>query len=317
MLKPGGALLFVEHGRAPEPGVARWQDRLDPLWRRVAGGCHLNRKIDDLISRQRLPDRRARERAAAGAAHPHLPLRGPRAARHDGRDTMTGTLRFIRWASLGLIVLLAVAVAVLQFRPGAGPAAENALAGTVSVGGPFHLIDDKGHAVTAADYRGRWMLVYFGYTNCPDDCPLTLQKMAVALKKLGPLADKVAPLFITVDPARDTAVRLASYLQNFDPRIVGLTGSDAQIATAAKAYRVYYSPAEHEKSGADIVGHSTFVYLMNPAGKFDALLPSDVDADTLGGHGESKTGAFARVIFYYAGMEEDYGSYHSRLPNWD
>lgn len=194
---------------------------------------------------------------------------------------MTRALRFIRWASLGLIVLLAIAVAVLQFRPRTGPAAENVLAGTVSIGGPFHLIDDKGHNVTAADYRGRWMLVYFGYTDCPDDCPLTLQKMAVALGKLGPLADKVAPLFITVDPARDTPARLASYVENFDPRIVGLTGSNQQIAAVAKAYRVYYSPAEHEKSGADILGHSTFVYLMNPAGKFDALLPSDVDADAL------------------------------------
>jgi protein SCO1/2 len=194
---------------------------------------------------------------------------------------MSRTLRFIRWTSLGLIVLLAIAVAVLQFRPGGGPATENALAGSVSIGGPFHLTDDKGHAVTAADYRGRWMLVYFGYTDCPDDCPLTLQKMAVALRKLGPLAEKVAPLFITVDPARDTPARLASYLGNFDPRIVGLTGNDAQIAAAAKAYRVYYAPAEHEKSGADIIGHSTFVYLMNPAGKFDALLPSDVDAEKL------------------------------------
>ncbi len=194
---------------------------------------------------------------------------------------MTRTLRFVRWASLGLIVLIAIAVGVLELRPTAEPGVENALAGSVSIGGPFHLTDDKGHAVTAADYRGRWMVVYFGYTDCPDDCPLTLQKMAVALRKLGPLAEKVAPLFITVDPARDTPVRLASYLGNFDPRIVGLTGSDAQIATAAKAYRVYYSPAEHEKSGADIVGHSTFVYLMNPAGKFDALLPSDVDAEKL------------------------------------
>ena len=122
---------------------------------------------------------------------------------------MTRALRFIRWTSLGVIVLLAIAVAVLHFRPGAGPAAENALAGGVSIGGPFHLTDERGHAVTAADYRGRWMLVYFGYTDCPDDCPLTLQKMAVALRTLGPLADKVAPLFITVDPARDTPARLA------------------------------------------------------------------------------------------------------------
>jgi protein SCO1/2 len=95
-------------------------------------------------------------------------------------------------------------------------------------------------------------------------------------------------LFITVDPARDTPARLASYLANFDTRIVGLTGNGEQIATTAKAYRVYYSPAEHEKSGADIVGHSTFIYLMNPTGKFDALLPIDVDADKLAGILQSK-----------------------------
>lgn len=200
---------------------------------------------------------------------------------------MIRTLRLVRWTALGLIVVLALGIAVLEFRPGGAPIAENASAGTasvpagVSIGGPFDLIDDKGHTVTDADYRGRWMLVFFGYTNCPDECPLTLQKMAAALKNLGPLADKVAPLFITVDPARDTPARLTSYLENFDPRIVGLTGSDEQIAAAAKAYRVYYSPAEHEKSGADIVGHSTFLYLMNPTGKFDALLPSDVDAEKL------------------------------------
>ena len=200
---------------------------------------------------------------------------------------MIGTLRFVRWAALGLIVLLAIGVAVLELRPGGEPVAEDASAGTVSVpagvsiGGPFHLVDDKGHTVTDADYRGRWMLVFFGYTNCPDECPLTLQKMAAALGKLGPLADKVAPLFVTVDPARDTPARLASYLENFDARIVGLTGTDEQIATAAKAYRVYYSPAEHEKSGADIVGHSTFLYLMDPAGRFDALLASDADAEKL------------------------------------
>ena len=80
---------------------------------------------------------------------------------------------------------------------------------------------------------------------------------------------------------RDTPARLASYLEDFDRRIVSLTGSDEQIAAVAKAYRVYYSPAEHERSGADVVSHSTFLYLMDPAGRFDALLPSDVDTDKL------------------------------------
>jgi cytochrome oxidase Cu insertion factor (SCO1/SenC/PrrC family) len=201
--------------------------------------------------------------------------------------SMTGTLRIVRWTALGLIVLLAAGIAALELRPRGVPATENVSAGTVGVpegvaiGGAFHLIDDKGRTVTDAGYRGRWMLVFFGYSNCPDECPLTLQKMATALATLGPLADKIAPLFITVDPERDTPARLTSYLANFDSRIVGLTGSDQQIAEVAKAYRVYYSPEEHEKSGADIVGHSTFLYLMDPKGRFDSLLPSDADADKL------------------------------------
>ena len=205
---------------------------------------------------------------------------------------MTGALRIIRWTTLGLIVLVVLAIAVLAFGFGGGigfapSASEDTAPGTVSVpagvaiGGPFHLTDDKGHTVTQADYRGRWMLVFFGYTNCPDECPLTLQKMTAAFGKLGPLADKIAPLFITVDPARDTSARLASYLANFDPRIIGLTGSETQVAEAARAYRVYYAPARHEESGADLVSHSTFLYLMDPTGKFSALLPSDVDADML------------------------------------
>jgi protein SCO1/2 len=204
-------------------------------------------------------------------------------------NTTIRRLHRVRWAALGLIVLLAIGLAVLEFRSGGEPATEDASAGTasisvpagVAIGDPFHLIDDKGRNVTDLEYRGRWMLVFFGYTNCPDECPLTLQKMAAALSNLGPLADQVAPLFITVDPARDTPARLASYLENFDLRIVRLTGSNEQIAAAAKAYRVYYAPAEHERSGTDLVSHSTFLYLMNPAGQFDALLPSDVDAEKL------------------------------------
>jgi cytochrome oxidase Cu insertion factor (SCO1/SenC/PrrC family) len=110
---------------------------------------------------------------------------------------------------------------------------------------------------------------------------LTLQKMANALSALGPLADRIAPLFVTVDPARDTPERLAEYLANFDTRIVGLTGSSEQIAAVAKAYRVYYSPAEHEQSGTDLVSHSTFLYLMNPSGKLDAPFAQDISADKL------------------------------------
>lgn len=208
---------------------------------------------------------------------------------------MIRTLRLIRWASIGGIAVLLLGIAVLKFapnlrhftEPASGGIASTASGDTVtipagvSIGGPFTLTDDKNHTVTDANYRGRWMLVFFGYTNCPDECPLTLQKMAKSLEDLGPLADRVAPLFITVDPARDTPDRLASYLENFDTRIIGLAGGDEQIAAIAKAYRVYYAPGQNEQSGTDLVSHSTFLYLMNPDGKLNALFSQDVTADKL------------------------------------
>jgi cytochrome oxidase Cu insertion factor (SCO1/SenC/PrrC family) len=207
--------------------------------------------------------------------------------------TTTRILRIIRWAAFGLIALIVLGIVFVEFGPGASlkrraqPVADNAPAGTVAVaggvstGGPFNLIDHNGRSVTDAAYRGRWMLVFFGYTDCPDECPLTLQKMATALNALGPLADRIVPLFITVDPARDTPDRLTAYLANFGSRIIGLTGNSEQIAAAAKVYRVYYSPAEHEQSGIDPVSHSTLLYLMNPSGKLDTLLRPDTGADQL------------------------------------
>ncbi|EFI53088.1 electron transport protein SCO1/SenC [Afipia sp. 1NLS2] len=208
---------------------------------------------------------------------------------------MIRTLRLIRWASIAGIAILLLGIAVLKFAPNLRhfnePASEKTASTAsgdavtvpagVPIGGPFTLRSDKNVTVTDADYRGRWMLVFFGYTNCPDECPLTLQKMATSLKDVGPLADRIAPLFITVDPARDTPDRLASYLENFDTRIVGLTGSDEQIAAVAKAYRVYYAPGQNEQSGTDLVSHSTFLYLMNPGGKLNALFSQDVTADKL------------------------------------
>jgi cytochrome oxidase Cu insertion factor (SCO1/SenC/PrrC family) len=207
--------------------------------------------------------------------------------------TTTRILRITRWIAFGLIALIALGIGFVEFGQRARLerrallVADNAPAGTVavrsgvSIGGPFDLIDHNGRLATDETYQGRWMLVFFGYTDCPDDCPLTLQKMATALDALGPLADQIAPLFITVDPARDTPDRLAGYLANFGSRIIGLTGDSEQIAAVAKAYRVYYSPAEHEQSGVDLVSHSTLLYLMNPRGELDELLRPDTDADEL------------------------------------
>lgn len=137
----------------------------------------------------------------------------------------------------------------------------------VELGGPFALTDQDGRARTDADFRGKYMLVFFGYTFCPDVCPTTLAVEAEALKQLGERAARIVPVFITVDPKRDTPEVLKSYLSAFGPEFVGLTGDEAAITNVTKAYRVFYQA--HAEEGANYtVDHSGVVYLMNPDGKF-------------------------------------------------
>ncbi len=136
------------------------------------------------------------------------------------------------------------------------------------IGGPFSLVDTSGKRVTDRDFRGKLMLVFFGYTHCPDVCPTELQTMAEVMEKLGPDADKVAPIFISVDPKRDTPGVLASYVKNFSPRITGLTGDQSEVASAAKAYRVYFRKAGDGTNGDYAVDHSAFVYLMDGEGNY-------------------------------------------------
>jgi protein SCO1/2 len=150
---------------------------------------------------------------------------------------------------------------------------------TPPIGGPFALVDDTGKPRTDADFRGRLMLIYFGYTHCPDACPTTLQDIADALAKLGPAADQVAPIFITIDPERDTVQYLKGYAEQFDAKFVALTGSPEQIATAAKSYRVYYRKATNQ---ADyLMDHSSIVYLMGRDGKFLTHFTPDTTPDQM------------------------------------
>ena len=138
----------------------------------------------------------------------------------------------------------------------------------VPIGGPFRLQDGTGRTVTEQEFRGRWMLVYFGYTHCPDACPTALQDMASAVDKLSaPERKQVQILFITVDPARDTPGVMRSYVSAFGPEVEGLTGSPGAIAQAAREYRVYY--ARHEEKGGDYsMDHSSIIYLMDKKGRF-------------------------------------------------
>ena len=167
------------------------------------------------------------------------------------------------YAIIGLLVtLMLLATGGYMFLAGSPPAA-------LTVGGPFTLIDGDGKTVTDRTWRGKYMLVYFGYTFCPDVCPTTLSAVADALDKLGSKADLIQPLFITVDPRRDTPPVVKQYAAAFGPRVIGLTGSPEQIAAAAKAYRVYY--AEHRTGpGPDeySMDHSSVLYLMGPDGRF-------------------------------------------------
>lgn len=141
------------------------------------------------------------------------------------------------------------------------------------IGGRFQLTDQLGQSVSDATYHGKYMLVFFGYSHCPDECPLTLQKMAAAMNALGPLAQHVAPIFITIDPARDTPPVLNSYLSKFGTDLIGLTGSNAQIASVAHEYAVAFNTNDLEASGTSVVSHSTYIYLMGPDGKFQNLFP--------------------------------------------
>ena len=121
--------------------------------------------------------------------------------------------------------------------------------GAALVGGPFSLVNTDGKSVTDRDFRGKLMLVFFGYAHCPDVCPTELQTMSAVMDKLGPEAAKVAPIFISVDPKRDTPEALSSYMKNFDSRIAGLTGNENDISNVAKAYRVYYRKAGDGSGG--------------------------------------------------------------------
>lgn len=193
-----------------------------------------------------------------------------------------------------LIALIAVVAAGLlafalvkgaRLLTGTEPSRTGAIVATseAGLGGAFTLTDSNGKAVTNADFRGRFMLIYFGYSFCPDICPTELQTLGRALDALGPRAARITPVFITVDPARDTPASLKPFVRAFHPRMVGLTGTPEQIAAVAKAFRVYYRLGQPSKPGANdyLVDHTSFFYLVGPDGGFRAVLRGGVDAPVI------------------------------------
>ena len=162
----------------------------------------------------------------------------------------------------GLVLCLAVILVVTDRAP--SPVAQ----ATAAVGGPFDLVDQDGRRITDRDLLGRPFLVFFGFTHCPDVCPTTLFEVSEALRALGPDADKIAALFVTVDPERDTPASLKDYLSSFDPHLRGVTGEPAAIAAMTKGYRVYVRKVPQEDGYT--MDHTAIVYLMDKNGRFVA-----------------------------------------------
>lgn len=190
-----------------------------------------------------------RERAYTGGAVAHI----------KGMEPILTRRRALLLAPAGVLAVgLAGAGAYLSIRPEeAAPA----------IGGPFALLDGDGRAVTEAQFRGRWMMVYFGYTHCPDACPTALQDMANALDALGAKKKEVAAVFITIDPERDTPAVMKDYVAAFDSTIVPLSGSVEAVARVAREYRVYFAKHPTSDGGYDM-DHSSIIYVMDRAGRF-------------------------------------------------
>ncbi len=187
-------------------------------------------------------------------------------------STKTTQLRRIRFSLWILVAAAVLALGGVYFvrTIGVREPSPPVTVGEAAIRSAFSLIDHNGSRVTEADFLGRWQLVFFGFTHCPDVCPTTLAYMANVLDRLGEKVERVAPIFITVDPSRDTPQVMAAYVQAFHPKLVGLTGSEAEVAAAAQSFRVYYERMEEETApDGYLMAHSGHIYLMTPEGRFE------------------------------------------------
>ena len=204
----------------------------------------------------------------------------PTPPRTPAPEPRTGTPRFllIAVALAGCLVLATGLLLFVGYRDD-----PRGIAGTVlssTIGGPFRLVDQNGRPFTDSDLKGKWHLVFFGYTHCPDVCPTILNELSLALDRLGANRDKVGIVMITVDPQRDTQEALKSYIASFDAPITALTGTPEQVTAAERAYRVY-SAKRPVRDGNYDMDHSAVIYVMDPQGRFTATFTPDTGADAI------------------------------------
>ena len=188
---------------------------------------------------------------------------------------MSLKLRLLLVSLLGLALVAGGWGAWLWTQPPSSSAivsSETRTSGTALIGGPFTLTDHRGERRSEADFEGRYMLIFFGYTYCPDICPTTLTTVSQGLDILAESeaakAAAVTPVFVSIDPARDTPAALADYMSHFHPAMVALTGSEEEVAVAAKAYRIFYQKVVQEDASDYLMDHSSIVYLMAPDGSY-------------------------------------------------
>ncbi len=190
---------------------------------------------------------------------------------------------------IGAIILLGAVTVLLLYLPSTQPAPRSTtvpVSGEVDIGGPFILVDTRGEPVNENVLIGRYTLIYFGFTYCPDICPLTLQALTEALDILGPAGDNILPIFISLDPERDTPDVMADYVANFHPRFMGLTGTVEQTEEAARQYRVYAAKsfikdADGNDTEEYLVDHTGFTYLMTPTGRYADHFSKDTTAQQM------------------------------------
>jgi cytochrome oxidase Cu insertion factor (SCO1/SenC/PrrC family) len=182
----------------------------------------------------------------------------------------------------GLLVggLLIASMAAAEEQPSAAQMMDDLMYGRGTIGGPFTLIDQTGKPRSDTDFRGKLMIVYFGYTYCPDVCPTDLMAITQALDTLGPAAEGVQPVFITIDPERDTKL-LADYIAAFHHSFVGLTGSPEEIRKVANSYKAFYVKVRDERSGDYSIDHAGVVYLMGRNGEYLGFMPPQTGPDRL------------------------------------
>lgn len=180
-----------------------------------------------------------------------------------------------------ILIVIAVAAVALGLRFAPGFLEKNEAA---AIGGPFTMAATTGQTVTQDTFTGKYRLMYFGYTYCPDVCPTGLTTLAQALNSLpAAKADKIQPLFVTVDPARDTLEQMTAYVAAFHPRLIGLVGTPEQTASIAKAFRVYYAKEKGKENDTEgyLVDHSAITYLMGPDGRFIAYFGHDTSPEDM------------------------------------